>query len=752
MQPRPSTRRHHHLLCALLLGAVATAVATAAGAAATALSAEHAGPQARPHPSAAPSASLAATEALGGAYTASSAGNAAEDGLEGLRVMLAPLLLHRLNSAAAAAATAQPSASTDAVDGQRRQSSERQLLSSDASSGGSGGGGGSGSAAAAARDVGLPLSGLASLAALYGLSLDEMTSERSSTTGTARTAGAQEDLGGSASPGAGGAAASASTQGAEGGPGGSSPGGSSSGQRGPSSPRVTPPAADPLEPPPPFVVGHDSPTANSAGGVPTADHGEQAVLQSAPHSGGEAPLVWRPASPPSAGGGGSGPAGGVSGVEGRPSAGSALMYRQGASGRLGRAAGRFAAAPAEACGAGGGSASSPQPPSAGASAAAATPPPGPPTPSPCGPEGLTLEDPHLYDMDYVLPSDDQMAEQNPIFDPLYRTGQLELECSDPDRPGPTPGLCLAPHAPLLIQLVQPLYDDDYVNDFGTAVYGTPEAVYGPSGHQLDALAAAKLMTTATEPRPFAFQSTTISQDDSSAPDQQQDVPSSVGVTFPSGVVAHEERLRTAADPGNSTSSGGISSTNGPGGGVGVGGSGNSTGGGGSPGAGGGGSGGAGSADDAYVSYAQRIIFSPLAALINVPYPVSIYSGNLYLAEADPLLTAQGSAARAGLLVDYYLEVNYYTPFTFARVGPSAVAVTAGTARSRGQIGVAAKARALAQALFSYQRSRYLANNVEVALGTRAFAGASVGAYLNNNPLVRNLFLLQGPDLGGKLGP
>ena len=35
--------------------------------------------------------------------------------------------------------------------------------------------------------------------------------------------------------------------------------------------------------------------------------------------------------------------------------------------------------------------------------------------------------------------------------------------------------------------------------------------------------------------------------------------------------------------------------------------------------------------------------------------MSIYAGELYIAEADPLLTAAGEAARAGLLVDYYLE-------------------------------------------------------------------------------------------------
>ena len=30
--------------------------------------------------------------------------------------------------------------------------------------------------------------------------------------------------------------------------------------------------------------------------------------------------------------------------------------------------------------------------------------------------------------------------------------------------------------------------------------------------------------------------------------------------------------------------------------------------------------------------------------------------------------------------------NYYTPFTFTRVGPSVLALTASTARSRGQVG------------------------------------------------------------------
>jgi hypothetical protein len=69
-------------------------------------------------------------------------------------------------------------------------------------------------------------------------------------------------------------------------------------------------------------------------------------------------------------------------------------------------------------------------------------------------------------------------------------------------------------------------------------------------------------------------------------------------------------------------------------------------------------------------------------------------------------------------------------------------------RARGpQIGVAAKARALGQALFNYRRSRYDDNRVEVFLSTRGLAASSVGAYLFNNPLVNNQFLLQGPNTG-----
>ncbi|KXZ51096.1 hypothetical protein GPECTOR_14g79 [Gonium pectorale] len=251
-------------------------------------------------------------------------------------------------------------------------------------------------------------------------------------------------------------------------------------------------------------------------------------------------------------------------------------------------------------------------------------------------------DEHLYDADYLVPGDHSLLD-NPLFDPLYRVGMTSLQCGDP-RAGPLPGLCLAPHAPMLAQLLQPLFDDDYGNDFGSAVHGEPEAMYGPAG----------------------------------------------------------------------------------GGGVG---------------------GGGGDYSYPYVPYTDRIIFSPIAALINVPYPVSLYAGVLYLAEADPTLTAEGQAARAGLLLDYYFETNYYTPFTFTRVGPSTVATVASTARSRGQIGVAAKARALGQALLNYQRSRYLDNSVQLAFGTRGFAGSSLGAYLFNSPLINNQFLLQGPDLG-----
>lgn len=36
--------------------------------------------------------------------------------------------------------------------------------------------------------------------------------------------------------------------------------------------------------------------------------------------------------------------------------------------------------------------------------------------------------------------------------------------------------------------------------------------------------------------------------------------------------------------------------------------------------------------------------------------------------------------------------------------------------------------------------------VQLLLGTRFFAGASGGLYLFNNPLINNLFLIQGPDL------
>ncbi|GLI62168.1 hypothetical protein VaNZ11_004748, partial [Volvox africanus] len=118
---------------------------------------------------------------------------------------------------------------------------------------------------------------------------------------------------------------------------------------------------------------------------------------------------------------------------------------------------------------------------------------------------------------------------------------------------------------------------------------------------------------------------------------------------------------------------------------------------------------------------------------------------LYLAEADPTLAAAGRAARVGLLVDYYVQRNYYAAYTFTRFGPSAVSTTAVTARSRGQVGVAAKARALAQALFNYRRSRYDGNRVEVFLNTRGLSTTSVGAYLFNNPIVNNQFLLQGPN-------
>jgi hypothetical protein len=65
-----------------------------------------------------------------------------------------------------------------------------------------------------------------------------------------------------------------------------------------------------------------------------------------------------------------------------------------------------------------------------------------------------------YDYDYMPTPEDESLSYNVIFDPLYRAGMADLECSGP-RIKPLPGLCLAPHAPLLTQLVQPLYDDDY---------------------------------------------------------------------------------------------------------------------------------------------------------------------------------------------------------------------------------------------------------------------------------------------------
>ncbi|KAG2449959.1 hypothetical protein HYH02_000063 [Chlamydomonas schloesseri] len=380
-------------------------------------------------------------------------------------------------------------------------------------------------------------------------------------------------------------------------------------------------------------------------------------------------------------------------------------------------------------GTGGGAASSSQPPTAAISVPA-----------------HVLHDDQLYDADYVVPGlEDDPYGHNPLFDPLYRAGMDALQCAEaagaaaggpagatggyvPSSAGAgtlasegLPGLCLAPHAPLVAQLAQPLYEDDYTQDFGSAVHGTPEAVYGPAGLQLDALRVATLQAAQFEPGTWSVAGG-----------------ASTG-SASGGGGRGGSAWRSSSGRGSGTSGGvrgsglGYQSSGGSGG--------NSS-------TAGGGMNPYEAALGPYVPYTDRVLFSPIARLIGVPYPASIYAGELYIAEADPLLTAAGQAARAGLLVDYYLErrVNYYTPFTFTRAGPSVVALTASTARSRGQIGVAAKARALAQALYSYQRSRYLANSVEVAVGGRGFAGASLGAYLFNNPLVNNQFLLQGPDL------
>lgn len=67
---------------------------------------------------------------------------------------------------------------------------------------------------------------------------------------------------------------------------------------------------------------------------------------------------------------------------------------------------------------------------------------------------------------------------NAMFDPAFRSGDEPLQCDDGQRPGPLPGLCLAPHAPLLLQLAAPMFDDDYALDFGSAVHSRPRGLPG----------------------------------------------------------------------------------------------------------------------------------------------------------------------------------------------------------------------------------------------------------------------------------
>ncbi|GLC49034.1 hypothetical protein PLESTB_000175300 [Pleodorina starrii] len=373
----------------------------------------------------------------------------------------------------------------------------------------------------------------------------------------------------------------------------------------------------------------------------------------------------------------------------------------------------------------------------------------------CPAEGIVLPAHHLdeflYDADYVVP-DEQLLD-NVLFDPLYRAGMAPLECGGPG-PGPLPGLCLAPHAPLLTQLLQPLYDDDYANDFGTAVQGTPEAVYGPAG-QLDALRAAVILGGHYSPDPWvATPPRSAMGMAAAAPGKRTGAASGLGSGADGGKTSAAATGRGGGGGGGGglvlLKTGGGDDEGDGGNGKGNGndndkekgnGNGNSNSNGGSGnGNGNGGNGNGGSLN-------SRIIFSTIPNLIGVPYPISIYAGELYLAEADPALAAEGRAARGGLLVDYYVQRNYYTPYFFFRAGPSAVSTWAATARSRGQIGVAAKARALGQALFNYRRSRYDDNRAEVFLSTRGLAASSVGAYLYNNPIVDNKFLLQGPNVG-----
>ncbi len=77
---------------------------------------------------------------------------------------------------------------------------------------------------------------------------------------------------------------------------------------------------------------------------------------------------------------------------------------------------------------------------------------------------LALElHPWLYDSDYFPTPEDENLSYNALFDPLYRAGLGPLPCGAGGgrRVAGLPGLCLAPHAPLLAQVVQPLYEDDY---------------------------------------------------------------------------------------------------------------------------------------------------------------------------------------------------------------------------------------------------------------------------------------------------
>lgn len=149
-----------------------------------------------------------------------------------------------------------------------------------------------------------------------------------------------------------------------------------------------------------------------------------------------------------------------------------------------------------------------------------------------------------------------------------------------------------PHASTATPI--PALVDAVLQDFGTAVHGTPTAVYGPAGLQLDALRVATLQAAQFEPGTWSV------------------TPAAAGSATPG------DGLGWRLGRGNGTIGGGFGN-GGFGGGIG---NNNGTGG------GGGGVNPYEAALGPYVPYTDRVLFSPIASLIGASQPLHRHGGGI----------------------------------------------------------------------------------------------------------------------------